>query len=331
MSGKTTFTRRAALVGAMAGALSMALGMPVLAQQDYPNRPIRMVIPYTPGGSIDTVGRLVAEQLQKQLGHPFVVENRPGASGMIGSKVVAEAQADGYTLLFNASSQVQLPYVVAKPPYDARRDFTPISQVGYVPLIVVTNKDFPASDLREFATLARENPGKYAWATSGLGTTSHIAEEIIRHEMGLDMEIIAYRGAAPQLTDVMGGHVAAAVSPMPGAMPFVQGGGLKILAVTSKSPLPQLPGVPTVAESGIPDFELLSWYGFWGPPGLPAEIATRLADEVAKAVTVPSVQARFADLAFEAVGSSPDAFERVIDEEIEKIRKVVEQTGIRVD
>ena len=299
--------------------------------QTYPVKPIRMIVPYTPGGSIDTVGRIVAEEMQKELWQPIVVDNKPGASGMIGSQEAARAGADGYTLLFNASSQVYLPLVVSRKTYDAERDFTPIAQVGHVPLAVVLNPGIPAKNLSEFAALARANPKKYTWATSGLGTTSHLTEEMINRDLKLGMEIITYKGAVPQLTDVMGGHVAAAVSPLPGVTPFLKAGRLKAIAVTSRSRLPGMPDVPTVAESGMPGFELQSWYGLWGPANLPRDIVVRLNAAVAKAVQAPNVKARFAELSFETTPNTPAQFTRVIQEEIRRVGEVVKAANIRID
>jgi tripartite-type tricarboxylate transporter receptor subunit TctC len=298
---------------------------------DYPNKPIKMVIPYTPGGSIDTVGRMVADQLQRQLGQPIVIENLPGASGVLGSLNVKKAKADGYTLLFNASSQVYMPLVVAKKTYDAEQDFTPVGQIGYVPLVVAVNNDVPAKSLREFATLAKAHPGKYTWATSGLGTTSHLSEEMINRALKLDMEIIAYKGAVPQLTDVVGGHVSAAVSPMPGVRSFVQAGRLRALAVTSKTRVANMPDVPTVAESGIPGFELLSWYGIWGPADMPAAVTNRLNAEIAKAVDTPALKAKFAELSFVPAKSNPEQFKKLIREDLAKIGQAVKEANIKID
>lgn len=295
------------------------------------DKPIRMVVPYTPGGSIDTVGRLVAEELQKQLGQTVVVDNKPGASGMIGSQDVARARADGYTLLFNASSQVYMPLVVNRKTYDAEKDFTAIAQVGYVPLAVVVNPASPFKTLRELSAHARANPKQLTWATSGLGTTSHLTEEMINRELKLDMEIILYKGAVPQLTDVMGGHVSAAVSPLPGVTPFIQGGRLRPIAVTSRARVASMPDVPTVAESGMPGFELLSWYGLWGPANLPPAIVEKLNAAVAKAVQNPHVKARFAELSFEAVPNSPEQFGRIVKEEIHRVGEVVKAANIRID
>ena len=295
------------------------------------DKPIRMVVPYTPGGSIDTVGRLVAEELQKHLGQSIVIDNKPGASGMIGSQEVARAPADGYTLLFNASSQVYMPLVVNRKTYDAEKDFTAIAQVGYVPLAVVVNPSAPFKTLRELSAHTRANPKKLTWATSGLGTTSHLTEEMINRELKLDMEVVLYKGAVPQLTDVMGGHVTAAVSPLPGVTPFIKGGRLRPIAVTSRTRLASLPDVPTVAESGMPEFELLSWYGLWGPANLPRNVVERLNAAVAKAVQSPHVKARFADLSFEAAPNTPEQFGRIIREEIRRVGEVVKAANIRID
>ncbi|MEJ1170387.1 Bug family tripartite tricarboxylate transporter substrate binding protein [Variovorax sp. CCNWLW235] len=306
-------------------------GAQLCAASEYPNKPIKMVIPYTPGGSIDTVGRMVADQLQRQLGQPIVIENLPGASGVLGSLNVKKAKADGYTLLFNASSQVYMPLVVAKKTYDAEQDFTPVGQIGYVPLLVAVNNDVPAKNLGEFAALVRANPGKYTWATSGLGTTSHLSEEMINRALKLNMEIIAYKGAIPQLTDVVGGHVSAAVSPMPGVRSFVQGARLRAIAITSKTRVASMPDVPTVAESGIPGFELLSWYGIWGPAGMPEAVTNRLNSEIAKAVDTPALKAKFAELSFVPAKSNPEQFRKLIREDLSKIGQAVKEANIRID
>ncbi|MDH6590541.1 tripartite-type tricarboxylate transporter receptor subunit TctC [Variovorax sp. TBS-050B] len=315
----------------LAWAASALLAAAFAHAESYPSKPIRMVIPYTPGGSIDTVGRLVADQLQRQLGQPIVIENTPGASGLVGAMNVKKAKADGYTLLFNASSQTYLPLVVAKKTYDAQRDFTPVGQIGYVPLIVAVNNDVPARTMGEFVQLAKAHPGKYTWATSGLGTTSHLSEEMVNRALGLQMQIVAYKGAVPQLTDVIGGHVSAAISPMPGVAPFVHGGRLRPLAVTSKVRVASMPDVPTLSEAGMPGFELLSWYGIWGPADLPAAITDRLNSEIAKAVEAPSLKARFAELSFVPTKSSPAQFRQLIADDLTKIGKAVKEAGIRID
>lgn len=307
------------------------LACSLAAAQDYPHKPIRLVIPYTPGGSIDNVGRLVADQLQRQLGQAIVIENMPGASGLLGSLNVRKAKPDGYTLLFNASSQTYLPLVMAKKTYDPERDFTAIGQIGYVPLVVAVGNDVPARTMAEFVQLAKSHPGKYTWATSGLGTTSHLSEEMVNRALGLRMEIVAYKGAVPQLTDVIGGHVSAAISPMPGVTPFVQAGRLRPLAVTSRNRLESMPNLPTLSESGMPGFELLSWYGIWGPAGLPASITDRLNAEIRKAVQAATLQAKFAEMSFVPALSTPSEFRQMIADDLANIGKAVKEAGIRID
>lgn len=297
----------------------------------YPtSKPITVVVPYTPGGSIDTLARIAVARLQERLGQTIIVENRSGASGLIGADYVMKAKPDGYTLLFNASSQVEVPLVMSRSTYDPEEDFTPISLLGYVPLLVVASPKVPAANLQELAKLAHESPGQYTWATSGYGTSGHIAEEIIKYELKLDMEIVAYKGAAPQLNDVMGGHVTAAVSPLPGVSPHVQGGKLKALAVTSAERLAQLPNVPTVAESGIPGFELLSWYGFWGPSDLPEPIVHRLATELEAIKQEPAFQQRVAEFSFQLSPSTPTDFAQMIHKDIQKVSHVVKSADIQI-
>jgi len=312
---------------------TLAMGKTVLAQTEleYPNRPIRLIIPYTPGGSIDNTGRLVADQLQRQIGKPIVVENLPGASGLVGTLAAMKAKPDGYTLIFNASSQVYLPLVVAKKTYDAVKDFTPVGQIGYVPLLVVVNNSVPAKNLMELAQLAKANPGKYAWATSGLGTTSHLSEELFNRTLATGMDIVTYKGAVPQLTDVIGGHVAAAVSPMPGVFPFVKAGRLKVIGVTSKTRLSNLPDVPTVSESAIPGYELLSWYGIWTPANTPMPIVNRLNAEIGKVVDSPNMRAKFQELSFIPNHSSQEQFKSFIQEDLAKIGKIIQDANIKID
>ena len=256
------------------------LASEIVLAQEYPNKPIKVVVPYTPGGSVDNTCRLLTDQLQKQLGQPVIIENKPGASGSIGSLEVMRAAPDGYTLLCHASSQVYLPLVVKRKTYDAEKDFTSVAQIGYVPLVVVTYPKFEADDLQGLVALAQKSPGKYTWSTSGLGTSSHLSEEMLNRGLKMNMEIISYKGAVPQLTDVMGGHVTAAISPMPGVSGFIRSGHLKALAVTSDKRLDAMPDIPTVSESGLPGFEMYSWYGLWGPANLPESVVNKLSTEV---------------------------------------------------
>jgi len=302
-----------------------------LLAQAYPSRPIKVVVPYTPGGSVDNTCRLITDQLQKQLGQSVVVENKPGASGMIGSIEVMRAPADGYTLLCHASSQVYMPQVVKKKTYDAEKDFTSIAQIGYVPLAVVTYPKFEANNFKDFVALVKKSPSKYTWATSGLGTASHLSEEMLNRALKLNMEIITYKGAVPQLTDVMGGHVSAAISPLPGVTSFIKSGHLKVLAFTSDKKMTAYPNVATVSESGLPGFEMNSWYGLWGPANLPKEIVSKLADQVSLALKNKGVRDRMSELEFEPSTINTAQFEKLVKEESARIGALAREANISIE
>jgi len=328
--------RKISMVSTAVGAIALGLvAFGASAQtsdsvKNYPDRPITFVVPYTPGGSVDTVARILTAQLQKQLGQPIVIENKPGASGIIGSGHVAKANPDGYTLLLHASSHVYLPLVSANAKYDVVRDFTPVSRIGTVPLLIVTKSDAPYNTLQEMQAYAQKNKGSMNWATSGYGTSSHLVEEMLNRDLELGMPIIAYRGAVPQLTDVVAGHVSAAASPMPGSYPFVSSGRLKALAVTSATRVKSLPNVPTVAESGIKDFDFTSWYGVWGPAGLPKEIAEKLAAEINKALQSPEVQKAYETSMFSVVESSPADLATIQALESSKIGRLAKEANISI-
>lgn len=311
--------------------LGLQFFMGAIFAQGYPNRPIKVVVPYTPGGSVDNTCRLITDQLQKQMGQSVIVENKPGASGMIGSVEVMRASPDGYTLLCHASSQVYMPLVVKKKTYDAEKDFTSIAQIGYVPLAVVTYPKFEANNFKEFISLVKKSPGKYTWATSGLGTASHLSEEMINRGLKLDMEIITYKGAVPQLTDVMGGHVSAAISPLPGVTSFIKSGHLKVLAFTSDKRMAAYPNVATVSESGFPGFEMNSWYGLWGPANLPKDIVSKLADQVAQALKTKVVKDRMNELEFEPATINTVQFEKLVKDETVRIGAVAREANISID
>jgi tripartite-type tricarboxylate transporter receptor subunit TctC len=299
--------------------------------QSYPSRPVRIIVPYPPGGTVDVVARIVAQGLGTQLGQSVLVENRAGANGTLGSDYVAKAAPDGHTLLVQASIFVINPLFLPNVPYDVQRDFTPVSNIGSVPLLVVANLDVPAKNLREFIALAKADVRKYTFATSGLGSAGHLSEEMIKREAGIpDLLIVPYKGTGPTLNDLMGGQVSVMIDPMPSSYPHVKSGKLKPLAVTSRQRVAFLPDVPTVAESGLPGFEMVSWYGLWAPAGLPKEIAAKLAAEVAKTVRSPLATERLSSQAFEPVGSSPEQFAGYIKDEIARYAKIVKEANIKV-
>jgi tripartite-type tricarboxylate transporter receptor subunit TctC len=303
----------------------------VAAHGQYPAKPVRIVVPYPPGGTVDVVARNVAQQLTAQTGQQFVVDNRAGANGTIGSDFVAKSAPDGYTLLVQASIFVINPLFLRNVPYDVQRDFTPVANIGSVPLLVTAHPSVPAANLREFVSLVRANPDRYTFATTGLGSAGHLTEEVIKRDAKLNILIVPYKGAGPALTDLVGGQVSALADPLPSSFPHVKGGRLKALAVTSRTRLPFLPGVPTVAESGFDGFEMLSWYGLWGPSNLPKDVLDRLAAETAKAVKSAELQEKLAAQGFMPDGAGPAAFAAYVRDEIAKYAKIVKDANIRVE
>ncbi len=299
--------------------------------QTYPQKPVRVIVPYPPGGTVDLVARHLGQQLGSQVGQQIVVENRAGANGTIGSDFVSKAAPDGYTLLVQASIFVINPLFLKNVPYDVQRDFAPISNIGSVPLLVTAHPSVPAGNLREFLTLVRAHPDKYTFATTGLGSAGHLTEEVIRRDAGLSILIVPYKGTGPAITDLVGGQVSALADPLPSSYPHVKGGRLKALAVTSRERIAFLPDVPTMDESGFPGFEMVSWYGLWGPPALPREIVDRLATEVSKAVSSPELQEKLAAQGFLPKGSTAPEFAAYVRDEVAKYAKIVKDANIKVD
>ena len=300
--------------------------------QTYPLRPVRIVVPYPPGGTVDVVARVLAHALGEQLGQNFVVDNRSGANGTLGSQLVARSTPDGYTLLVQASIFVINPLFLKNVPYQVVKDFTPIVNLGSVPLIVMAHPGVPAATLRDFLAAAKAAPSKFTLATSGLGSAGHLSVEVIKRDAGLSgMLIVPYKGSGPALIDLMGGQVHVMADPMPSALPLVKSGKVKALAVTSARRATFLPDTPTVAESGISGFEMVSWYGIWGPPGLARVIVERLAAEAAKAVRSPLATERLSQQGFMAAGEGPQAFGKYITAEIQRYARIVREANIKVD
>lgn len=313
------------VASALCAASSLAFG------DTYPSKPVRIIVPYPPGGTVDAVARVVAEGLTEQLGQTFVVENRAGAAGSIGSETVARAAPDGYTLLVNASTFAASPLLMKSLPYDIHKDFTPITNLGEVPLLITAYPGIPANNLKEFIGIVRADPKKYYFGTSSVGSASHLAEEAIKYEARLGIEIVPYKGTGPALTDVMGGHISAMIDAIPSSLPHVKGGKLKSLAVTSAQRLPSLPDVPTVAESGLAGFEMVSWYGLWGPAKLSPEITTTLHAAVVKALKSQRVVQVLNEQGFIPKGSSPEAFSAYVHNENEKYGKLIKAANISIN
>jgi len=298
---------------------------------NFPAGPVKIVVPFPPGGGVDTLTRLLANELSDQMGQSIIVENKGGAGGTIGARQVSQSAPDGYTILLTATGQVINPVIHRTQPYDVFNDFTPVCYIGYVPQLVLVKSDFAANTFQEFVAMAKERPGELTWATSGLGTAGHFAEELIKLSGDIDMQVVAYRGGGPALTDLMAGHVDAMVEPLPSSMPHVRSGRLKALAVTSPKRASALPDVPTVAESGIPDFEMPSWYGIWGPPNMPAPIAEKIYQDVKAALEAPELKKRFEELSFVVVADSPSRFDGFIRSEFKKYTQIAKSANIVID
>jgi tripartite-type tricarboxylate transporter receptor subunit TctC len=303
----------------------------VASSQSYPSKVVRIVVPYPPGGTVDTVARVIAARLAENLGQQFIVDNRPGANGTIGSASVARSPADGYTLLVQAPTLVAAPLLMNNVPYDVDKDFTPITQLGAVPLLVTVNPGVPAKNLREFMTAIKAEAKKYVFGTSAVGSPSHLAQEAIKYDGKLDFMIVPYKGTAPALTDAVGGHISAMVDALPSTMPHVKSGKLRAIAVTSAKRIPSLPDVPTVAESGLQGFEMVSWYGLWGPAKMPTEVVGRIHQETVKALKSEQVAKNLGEQGFMVAGSTPDEFRAYVKQESEKYGRLIKAANIKLE
>ena len=314
---------RAAFVAAL-----VALA-PFASAQGYPNRPITMIIPFPPGGTLDFVGRLLALKLAEQLGQNVVVENRPGGGGTIGGSAVATAQPNGYTLLFNASTFTTTPMAMAAPPYDVVKDFAPVALVAKAPLAVAIGKDVPAADVKTFLAHARANPGKLTFAIGSTASAGHLATELLKRAGGIEYLIVPYKGSGPAYQDLIGGRIDAFIDPILGSASFAKAGQLKVIAVTSKERVPSQPDVPTVGET-IPGYEFYSWYGLWGPANLPKEIAQRLNAEVNKALA-SDMRDKLTPQGLILTPGSIDDFVRFQKEDMARAAKIITEGKIRVE
>jgi tripartite-type tricarboxylate transporter receptor subunit TctC len=311
----------------LAAAVSMLAAQNVQAQ-DYPARPVRLIAASSPGGTSDILARLMAQQLGTELGQTFVVENRAGASGIIGTEFVAKAAPDGYTLLLIQPSLTINPHIFAKMPYDAVRDFAPISIVVDVPQIVSVHPSVPARSIRELIALAKSRPGEIMNGSPGAGTHPHLTSERFQQAAGIELQQVVYKGIGPAYVALISGEVAMTFSAVSSAMPHLQGGKIRAIGVTTLERLPSLPDVATVAET-LPGFHSSQWFGILAPAGTPRPIVERLHQAIVNAARAPEVRKRFAAMAMEPVSSTPEEFAKVIREEIDTWGKVVKAAGIK--
>ena len=314
-------------------AIALAASLPAAATaQNYPSRTVTVVVPFPAGGSVDGVARIVVQKLNETMGQHFIVENRAGgASGIVGANAVAKAAPDGYTLLVSASVHVINPFLYKSVPYDVVHDFTPVTLLAEGPLIVSTTPSVPANNLKDFFALVRKDPQKYTFGATTIGSASHLAIELLKHDAGLDTLVIAYKGTAPALTDLMSGQIQLLADPMLSSLPLAQGSKIKALGLTSLKRAAAAPDIPTVEESGANGFAFVSWYGLWGPKNLPADLSNTLQAEIAKVLALPDVKQRLNALGFEPIGSGSEQFATYIRDEMAKYEKIIKDAKIKVE
>ena len=323
------FMRRT-FVTIIATGLALALQADPVAAQGFPAKPVRMIIGFAAGGTTDLVGRLVAQRLGEFWGQTVVVENRTGASGMIAAEAVAKAPADGYTLLVTPQTSLAVaPALYGKAPYDATRDFTPITLMGSTPTIMVVNPAFPAKTFAEFVELAKKSGVPLAYGSGGIGSSPHMAGELLSAQLGIRMTHIPYKGESPALTDTMGGQVPIMFGNISVAVPHIKSGKLRALASTGAARSPLLPDVPTVAESGLKDFSIATWFGLLGPAGMPPDLVARIQRDVARVLATPDIRNRLVDLGVDIVANSPEEFSAYLRTEIVRYAKVIKDAGIK--
>lgn len=318
----------ALVVTATAGVLSAA---PAQAQGTWPDKPLKLVVPYPAGGNADNTARLLATQLGQRLGQQVVVDNRPGGSGTIGATAVAKAPADGYTLLLDATAFTVNPSLFPKLPFDAAKDFAPISLVLQVPLLMVVPANSPFQSMADVAKAARARPGHLTYASAGNGGAQHLAGELFKQGQKVAITHIPYRGGAPALTDLIGGQVDVMFSATTASGPFVKSGKLRPLAISSPRRVEGWESVPTVAESGVPGFQVSEWNGLFAPAGTPRPVLERLEAEARAIVASPEMKKRFAELGVQGVGSSAQEFSSFLKAETTKWAEVIRTSGIRMD
>jgi tripartite-type tricarboxylate transporter receptor subunit TctC len=312
-------------------AVLLALAAPASADT-YPSRTVTVVVPFPAGGSVDGVARILVQKLNETVGQHFIVENRPGgASGTVGANAVAKAAPDGYMLLVSASVHVINPFLYKNVPYDVVNDFTPVTLLADGPLIVSTTPSMPANNLKDLFDLARKDPQKYTFGTTSVGSASHLAIELLKHNAGLDTLVVAYKGTAPALTDLMSGQIHLLADPMLSSLPLARGGKIKALGLTSLKRAASAPEIPTVEESGVKGFEFVSWYGLWGPKSLPADVSAKLQSDIGKVLALPEVKERFNMLGFDPIGTHGEAFGTYIRDEMAKYERIIRDAKINVD
>lgn len=320
--------RTAGMAGA---ALSLAIFAAPGYTQNFPTKTVRIISPFAPGGGNDTISRAIAQKLFDQLGQTVIVENRPGANTIVGTQFVAKSAPDGYTLILVSNSHVINQSLYAKLPYDAVRDFSPITLVGTSPLLLVVHPSLPAKSVPDLTRLARSKPAELTFSTAGIGSSAHLAGELLASMAGVKLQHIAYKGSAPAVTALLSGEVTMSIAPSLTFLPHARAGRVRALATTSARRSPAAPDIPSVAESGLPGYAVDQWYGLIGPAHVPNDIAQRLSRAVAAVLKLPDVHERLSKQGVDPTGSTPEEFARLIVTDVERWAKVVKEAGLKVD
>ena len=320
------------MIRALIAALVLFAAAGALAQQDYPSKPIHIVAPFEAGGATDIMARMIAQKFAESLGQPVIVDNRPGAGGGIGTAAVAKSPADGYTIVFgNLAPNAINPSIYTNLQYDAGKDFAPISVVATVPLILVTPSSSPARSVRELIALAKSAPGKLNFGSPGVGSVAHVVGEMFNTMAATRLMHVPYKGGAPAVRATLTGEVSMMFATVISAKPHIRSGKLRALGITSAERSPVAPDIPTIAESGLPGFEVDVWFGLLAPAATPRAIVERLAHEVRRALDAPEIRAKFAELSAVPSPTTPDQFAAIIRADIAKWAKVVKESGAKIE
>jgi tripartite-type tricarboxylate transporter receptor subunit TctC len=329
----TTVKRIAAL--AFAAALTGAAALPTRAAEApaaFPTKPIRLIVPFTPGGSTDILARAIGQKLTDAWGQSVVIDNRPGAGGIIGMETAAKAAPDGYTLVMgHVGTLAANPALYKSLPYDPVKDFAPITLIAMVPNVLVVGPAVPSKSVAELVALAKSKPGKLDYGSGGNGSAAHLATEYFKLKAGVDVQHVPYKGTAPALADLLGGQIAFIITGLPPVLPQVKAGKLRILGVASAQRLKQFPDIPTIAESGVPGYEATQWYGILAPAATPKELVAKLNRDIVRALKDPSVAEKLSAEGAEPVGDSPEQFGAFIRSEIDLWGKVIRATGAKAE
>jgi tripartite-type tricarboxylate transporter receptor subunit TctC len=321
--------RRPLLVALAAAAALLATAAPGFAAESWPARPVTLVVPYSPGGATDTIARIVARHMAEKLGQPMVVDNKPGAGTEIGATLVARAPADGYTLLISSNTTFTVnPALKSKLSYSPEKSFESIGIIGSSPLMLLAQPGFPAGDIKGLVAQAKARPGKISYASFGAGTTSHLAGEMLKVMAGIDLLHVPYKGSSPAMADLVGGQVDLSVDTLVAAIPMIKGGKVKALAITSPKRSPQLPAVPTVAEAGYADYEMVAWITIVAPRGLPPAVQQKLSSTLAQVVAEPAARAALEQAGMDLHYQPGSAFEARVARELPLLRAYVSRARI---